>query len=159
MRSRREGNSPSPMSAFGTKRISRHGQSMSAFGSKADMNQTSLKADINTAVGFWCAPCLCPGKSIPRNWHAIGCRDAGAGLTWQVGRRFLSCRFSRRCTGSLNGTLPFQLCQRGSEAAQPPVVRCDIGSAGRPFALAPRGHRIYALSHLPVSYSGHHKLR
>ena len=25
---------------------------MSAFGSKADMNQTSLKADINTAVGF-----------------------------------------------------------------------------------------------------------
>src|SRR6516225_7509985 len=39
---------------------------------------------------FGARPCLCPGKSIPRNWHAIGCRDARAGLTWEVGRRFLS---------------------------------------------------------------------
>jgi hypothetical protein len=34
------------MSAFGTKRKSRHGQSMSAFGSKADMNQTSLNVRV-----------------------------------------------------------------------------------------------------------------
>src|SRR6516165_7282358 len=139
---------------------------LSAFGGKADMIRTCAdvrllpKADINTAVGFWCAPLPLPRQidttelardTLSRRWGELNMR----------GRATISesCWFSRRCTGSLNGTLPFQLCQRGSEAAQPPVVRCDIGSTGRPFALAPRGHRIYALSHLPVSYSGHHKLR